>query len=272
MVKLSVVFTCRGRPNLTEIILRRFLDVINIPFQFIIAYDGNDKNYIDMLESIYSWDEIVTNPNRKRWFVDMWNDAYALADGDYYMHLENDFYCTNVEAIPNSIWALENYPDVDMIRMEIIPWRDDQMKEFRLVPTEEIGLIKKFADGGPGYQFVLNPHIRRDQYPVEGGWPKTPPKGHFEAVLAKQWEGEEKQTACLYGDNWRHIGVYAEGGSFKGYYIERFTLIRWKYIKGMNEYIRDFDPVIEFMQFCSEPLYIELFKRYINGKGINSGS
>jgi hypothetical protein len=207
-----------------------------------------------MLRSIYDFKEIITNPGRKRYFPDLWNDAYALCDGDYFMHLENDFYWDVPGAVYWAIEALKNLPNIDYVRTDIVPWYPRQMESFVQVGPKSVGILAP-PPNGPGYQFTLNPHVRRDRFPVKEGFPKASTMKHFEYEIVEQWLAEGKRSACFINNHFRHLGVIDAGSHIKVWYAERMT---W------NRNNPDFDPMTEFKKITDNREYIDLFSKYLN--------
>lgn len=249
--------TCRRRPNLTELTIRRTLELIqDFDFEFVVVYDGNDPNYVDHIKSLYDFDLIITNPGRRRFRFDLLNDAAAFCSGDYFMHTENDFYWENQDALRNGIMALEAFPELRLVRLEgIIPWFRRQFEWIKPIGVDEVGLLKLPPDG-PVHQFVLGPHVRIDKFPVKNGFLKrATPFKQPEAVMAQQWTKEGKRSGCLLGGNFRHLGIYDSGGRYKPYYADRLTHRR-------RERTID-NPLEEFKAFCDNAEYIELFKQYL---------
>ena len=185
------------------------------------------------------------------------NKAQILCDGDYYMFLENDFYWDNPDAISNAIIALETIPEVDLVRMEIIPWHEEQMRKIIPVGTDRLGILK-LPPEGPRYQFVLNPHLRRDKMPVKGGYLSPLAGKGFEMTIVEAWLRENKTSGCLLGENFRHLGLWNTGSRFKKNYIPRFTLQRRRRVT------EPFNPIKEFAMFCDNKYYQELFRRYLD--------
>ena len=248
---ISVVFTCKGRPSLTELCLRRFTELMRVPFELVLVYDGNSIEYVNRLLDIYDFEYIVMN-SQGRFYIDLLNDAYGFCTGDYYMHLENDFYWDNPLCLESALSALEQFDDVDFVRFEHLPFTKNQFKEFRELPHDTLGIMKRNVP----YQFNLNPHLRRTRFPMTGGFPIRDTSGeHFERVMDKAWIENGHVSSCLFGDNFRHLGVYDEYGNYKDYYAERFTLKRGE---------STIDPVREFDAFCSNNYYRTLFKEYID--------
>lgn len=228
--------------------------MMSYPFELILVYDGDDPKYLARLSKIYNFDNIITNPGRKRFRMDLFNDAYEIAHGDFYMHLENDFYWGNPNAMHEALLALEKCPDLDFVRMEFLPFNKHHCKERIKLDTDILCVFKKYGEGGPFFQFNFNPHLRREAFPV-GEYPKKNTTGMMERPLAEKWNKLEKVAGCLMGENFRHLGIFDNLGHFKPGYINRFTL----------KDVKTFEPINEFRSFCDNPYYRELFKNYVEG-------
>ena len=222
------------------------------PFEIVLVYDGNKKDYVNSLSNICDFDHVVMNP-QKRFYIDLLNDAYNFCSGPYYMHLENDFYWDNPLCLESALSALEQFNDVDFVRFEHLPFTRNQFSEFRKVPHDELGILKRDVP----YQFNLNPHIRRVKFPTKTGFPQEDSTDkHFERIMDKTWIADGRVSSCLFGNNFRHLGIYDEFGFYKPYYAERFTLRKWE--KTIDR------PLYEFDQFCSNFHYRQLFMRYLH--------
>ncbi len=243
---ISVVFTCKGRPFLTELCLRRFIELMPEPYELFICYNGIDEHYMDKLQLLWGNHAPIIFGDVSRFRLI--NEALDDAEGDYFMHLENDFYWQRPECLSEALEFLTHYPDIDYIRFEHLPFTGKTFSEYRSTPSNTLGIMKSNAP----YQFTFNPHIRRDKFPCgrfqEDNFTKQPEQHHND-----NYKGT---SGCLFGDNFRHLGIYDEGGNYKPYYAERFTLRRGE---------RAIDrPLYEFDQFCSNYHYRQLFMRYIH--------
>lgn len=244
---ISVVFTCKGRPHLTELCLRRFKELMPKPYELMIASDGTDDDYLMMIRNISNPDGWVINYKKVSRFS-LINRALDLCKGDYFMHLENDFYWQRQGCLNEALEVLERDKDIDYIRFEVLPFGDKTFSEKRQIQSNTVGIMKSNAP----YQFTFNPHIRREKFPCgrfqEDNFTKQPEQHHND-----NYKGT---SACLFGENFRHLGIYDEGGHHKPWYAERFTLRRGE---------RTIDrPLYEFDQFCSNYRYRQLFMRYLH--------
>jgi len=233
---------------------------MDYPFEIVLAYNGTDGNYINTLAQIYDFDYVVNNTGYR---FELIQDAYELCTGDYFMHLEDDFYWENPNAVRNAVWVLENMPEISFVRMEFLPFQRKHFSEVVDLPTDRLGVFIPRAQGGPAYQFTLNPHVRRDKIPIRYGFIDTKKYKEIakdnpvqpERWMSDQWDKEGKLSGCLLGKNFRHLGLYDTGGHKKFWYSDRFFLER--------NSPKEFDPIVVFGTFCENKQYRELFARYI---------
>lgn len=246
---ISVVFTCRGRPYLTELCLKRFKELMPEPYELAIAYDGADDDYMLMLYDVAEPEIFVPNYKRRSRFA-LINRALDLSRGEFYMHVENDFYWQDSECLGVALNALGEHPEIDYIRFEYLPFQNGQFRSFYEVDGRTIAIMKETTP----FRFTFNPHIRREKFPCgrfkEGDFTKQPEQHHNDTYKGT--------SACMSGKNFRHLGIYDEGGHFKPWYAERFTLVR-----GMRSID---DPLKEFNKFCDIPEYVKLFRRYLDNR------
>jgi len=243
---ISVVFTCKDRPALTELCLRRFTELMPEPYELFICYHGTDEHYMDRLQLLWSKNASIVFGDGSRFRLI--NEALDDAEGDYFMHLENDFYWERRECLDESLLIFSEHENIDYIRFENLPFGKNVYKKFIDIPDNKAGVMKKNAP----YQFTFNPHLRREKFPCgrfqEDSFTKQPEQHHND-----NYKGT---SACLFGNNFRHLGIYDEGGHYKPWYAERFTLRRGeREIKNALE---------EFNSFCDNYYYRQLFMRYLH--------
>lgn len=216
------------------------------PYELFIAYDGCDPSYETMLWNAGRPTAIVEDAERKSHFT-LINKALDLCSGEYFMHVENDFYWENPLCLESALSALGKYGDIDYVRFENLPFSESVFCDYREVPHDRLGVMK--AD--TPYKFTFNPHLRRDKFPCgrfqEDNFTKHDEQHHNDTYYGT--------SACLFGDNFRHLGLYDEGGHYKPWYAERFTLRRGD---RTIEY-----PLQEFDKFCDNYHYRQLFMRYL---------
>lgn len=246
---ISVVFTCNRRPELTELCLRRFIELMPQPYELFICYDGSDPAYIKMLQEAAPTSSIIFNSFKNSRFS-LINDALDLAQGTLYMHVESDFYWVDPLCLDSAIYSLDKYPDVDFIRFEYLPFTERDVERITTAIDRDLLWMKRDAS----YRFNFNPHIRRFKYPngkpfMDAGFTKQPEQHHN--------EGYERTSCLLTGDNWRHLGVWDEGGHEKPYYAERFFGKRGMRGATVDEYLNEFD------KLTPEVLYRKLFREYV---------
>ena len=249
---ISVVYTCMRRRSLTELTLRRFRELMNYPYKLTVCYDGWDRSYRDMIVEAGKPDCIISNPYRTfpRWALI--NEALATWDADYYMHLENDFYWQDAECLDAGLEALQRFPELDYVRFELLPYNKSNFNRYEEVGGRDICFLKEDNQ----YRFTWNPHIRRMKYPcgeplMERGFTKQPEQQHNDCY--------EGLSACMTGENFRHIGLYDAHGHNKFQYVDRFTLRRGDSSFSMSQAWGG------FMSFCSDEYYRELFRRFLDG-------
>jgi len=246
---ISVVFTCKGRSELTELCLRRFKELMPQPYELIVAYDGWDANYLDTLTAAGHPDRIVVKDKGMSRFT-LINEALDYASGELFMHLENDFYWVDESCLESALKALDKY-HIDFIRFELLPFTINQFNRFEIVGDHDICWMKPETP----YRWNLNPHIRTFKFP--GG--KSLKDGNFtEQPERHHGEGYNGTSCCMSGDNFRHLGIYDESGHFKEYYAERFFDKRGKRTAIKAELLD------EFNQLTDNLLYRKLFLSYLD--------
>ncbi len=245
---ISVLFTCKGRQSLTELCLRRFRELMPQPYELIIVYDGNNIFYEKMLADTGNPSYIINKRERGRFAAI--NDALSCASGEYIMHLENDFYWVDESCLEDALKALEKFKDIDFIRFELLPFTISQFNRFESIGDHDFCWMKPTTP----YRFTFNPHIRRFKY-INGkmfkdtGFTKQPEQHHNDEYVGT--------SVCMTGDNFRHLGIFDEGGHFKPYYAERFFNKR-----GKREAPKD-EMVAEFGRITDNLLYHNLFLDYL---------
>lgn len=223
-----------------------------------MVYDGQDFNYVDTLLGIYDFEHIIMNSGRRKNRFALINRGVDAATGDYFMHLENDFYWDNPNCVDEALIAFEKVPELDYVRFEFIPFTKEDCQECIKLENDVLCLYK---EDRPRFQFTFNPHLRKTKFPI-GRFIEAPiPGKQPEGVFADMYRKTGRQAGCLMGENFRHIGVYAEQGYYKPYYTNRMTLRRDPI---SDELFKTFKPMEEFKKFCSNPNYIELFRRHLD--------
>ena len=248
---VSILFTCYKRPDLTELCLRRLVELMPDPYELILVYDGNNQDYVNRLLHIYEFDYIVMRPKRKAHRFALVNMGLDACKGNYFMHVENDFYWSLGGSVRRAFEAFEKVPELDFIRFEYLPlWRS---RCERTVKLSDDALCIPPRD--TAYRWNLSPHIRKTKFPAgrlpeKFGYPAQPEKNYGD-----KYNEYDYVAGCLMGENFRHLGIYDEGGLYKQLYSERFTLVADQ---------PKFDPWVEFLKFCGNEKYQQLFKRYLN--------
>lgn len=253
---ISVIFTCKGRSELTELCLRRFKELMPKPYELIVAYDGKNPFYENMLLKVGNPHTIIDGlDGGGRW--DLLNDAISCASGPYYMHLENDFYWVDPTCLNDAVTAMEKYP-IDFVRFEHLPFTISQFNRFEIVGNHDICWMKPETP----YRFNWNPHIRKFKFPnsqllQSSGFTKQPEQYHG--------KGYNGVSCCMTGDNFRHLGVFSEGGHLKTEYLQRFFNKR---VVGKVNPERLMGILIEEINHVTDnALYRKLFYDYLIANG-----
>ena len=262
---ITVIFTCHKRPSLTELCLRRLIELMPQPYELLICYDGDDVDYvIDLIEVVctsipYTMHYHIYNNNETESRFGLINRALEDARGDMFMHVENDFYWADPTCLDAALNAFHRYPDLDYIRFEHLPFTQRNAYRYEKVDGKDICWMR---DDSP-YRFTFNPHIRKIKYPLNEAFPSDPYEWESRKMQDEAYFNEKYtyQSAFMTGDNWRHLGIYSEGGHYKPYYGERFFNTRGRNITNISEVIN------EFGKLTDNPLYLELFGRYLNDNG-----
>ena len=249
---ISVVFTCKDRPELTELCLRRFVEFMPQPYELFISYDGNNPFTIRKLLDIGNPKEIITNPKKLNRFA-LINEALEQARGEYFMHLENDFFWVDESCLEDSLRAFEKYPSIDYIRFELLPFTIGQFDRFETINDHDFCWMKETTP----YRFTFNPHIRKFKF-INGKPFQTEAFGgeQPEKVHNSMYSGT---SVCMTGDNFRHLGIYSEGRHRKEWYAERLFNKRGKKTATDDEILAEFDNLTD------SALYRRLLREYLIG-------
>ena len=248
MVKFSGVFRCYKRPNLTELCLRRIMEMMEpYDFELIMLYDGDDEKYINRMKRFCDFSHIVSNPNKKYTLGEQTNKAVDLCSGRYFMHFENDYYWVH-GCMEDAVEAM-NY--VDVVRLTMFPFSRNNCEK----TMGNIGVFK----ANVGYRFSLNPHLRKERYPVgrfshTGSWVVEP-------EYVERFNKSDKVGGCLLKNNFIHLGLYNSNGHFSPGHTSYFLGYNWR--KQQDE----LDPVRTFTSICDNEEYIELFGEYLRSSG-----
>jgi len=254
---ITVIFTCHKRPSLTELCLRRLIELMPPPYELFICYNGVDEDYMDKLQLLWANHAKIIFGDCNRF--QLINQALEDSTGDMFMHVENDFYWADPTCLDAALNAFHRYPDLDYIRFEHLPFTQRNAYRYEKVDGKDICWMR---DDSP-YRFTFNPHIRKIKYPLNEAFPSDPYEWESRKMQDEAYFNEKYtyQSAFMTGDNWRHLGIYSEGGHYKPYYGERFFNTRGRKITNISEVIN------EFGKLTDTPLYLELFGRYLNDNG-----
>ena len=226
------------------------------PYELFICYDGWDEGYQNMLlNSVGGKLKGFISNRYKASRFHLINEALKYASGDLFMHVENDFYWTDAGCLDAALNAFHFSKDpLDYIRFEHLPFTHKNFYHYQQYDGKDICWMR----GDSPYRFTFNPHIRKFKYPTDKpfkteGFTKQPEQHHN--------DGYKYQSACMTGDNWRHLGIYSEGGHFKPHYGERFFNKRGRKITDISEVINEFGAI------TTNQLYLKLFGEYLNDNG-----
>lgn len=252
VVKFSAVFRCHKRPNLTELCLRRIVEILrDHDHELILLYDGDNPDYLARMEDITHFAAVVTNPDGKLVHGKLLNVAYSQCGGPLFVHLENDYYWIK----PCMNEALEAVQHVDTVRLTMFPFSINNCRDVIELKDGAVGVFKDKT----GFKFSLNPHIRKERFPV----------GQFgslkvwaeEMDYAMRYDVSGKTGGCLMNDNFIHLGLYNSKGGFSVQHAMYFLGRKWK------ERIDELDPVKTFNNLTNNEFYRELFRQYLIDHG-----
>lgn len=223
------------------------------PYELFICYDGLnlDDDYCKMLKRVAGKDINIIGKKPRQTQYSLLNRALEEASGDFFIHLENDFYWVNPQCLTAALSAFRKWGDIDYIRFEVLPFTIHDFKKYEQVDGRDILWMK---DTTP-YKFTLNPHIRREKYPCGGPFMENGFTKHDEQHFNDLYVGT---SCCMTGDNFRHLGIFDECGHYKEHYVDRFTGRRRT---------TDFNPLVEFMKITDDITYLNLFRKYLDDNG-----
>ncbi len=196
---LSILIVSYNRPafvheclSLLDGNLLRGLHDIN--YELIISDDGSNKEtrhiYTNPLRNSVEEDgnrkieKVFVSDDRKRGLGYTLNEANKLVEGDYVLHLEDDFHLARLfteEQLFGVIEALETIPSMELCRLRNIDMgyqsrsqanclRDKTESETYKFNGMDFKMYKVYVPGlassdkettGPSYQYTGNPHLRR---------------------------------------------------------------------------------------------------------------
>lgn len=249
---ISVVFRCFRRPNLTELCLRRMVELLDgYDYETIMLYDGDDESYIKRMKEFCDFREVVSNPGKTLTMGDLLNRSYELCWGDTFMHFENDYYWIN-ECIEAGLEALQY---VDVVRLSAFPFHVSNAEKVVPLCKGDLWVFKKTT----GFSFNLNPHLRQEKFPVGkfnslGSWIVEPD-------YAKRFQESDKVGGCLSENNFIHLGIFDSRGGFNPQHMMYFLGYNWK---GRED---EFRPMQTFKTLTNNKEYIELFRTYLMVNG-----
>ena len=219
------------------------------PHELIIVYDGANPFYTHMLLDVGNPRHIIDNPSGRSRF-ELINDALLLAKGELIMHVESDFYWVDESCLTDAVEAMRVDPEISFIRFELLPFTQHSFNRFTQSGGHDILYMKPSAP----YRFSFNPHIRRFKWVNGKPFPPPPYNKQPEQIFGEEYSG---LSCCMSGDNFRHLGVFDEGGHYKDYYGERFFNKRGKKIADIDDYVTEFEGL------TGNEKYRKLFRGYL---------
>ena len=220
------------------------------PYELIIVYDGMNPYYEGMLLEVGNPRHIVDNFTKRSRF-ELINDALLLAKGELIMHVESDFYWVDSSCLTDAVRAMWDNPQIDFIRFELLPFNQSHFNRFTQKGSHDVLYMKPSTP----YRFSFNPHIRKFKWVNNKPFPAPPYNKQPEQIFGEEYSG---LSCCMSGDNFRHLGIFDEGGHYKDYYGERFFNKRGKKAADIDDY------VVEFERLTSNEKYRSLFRAYLD--------
>jgi len=207
---LSIVIQSFERPDLLNGCLlsmhENFLDALTMPYEIIIADDGSDKETINFINTL-PHNKLFVNREKAAGKGPGYtlNQANDMAEGQYIMHVEDDFWVVDKfkqAELEVLMRALDEIEDLELLRLRRIMCDNAEIyrikeyfnmsdEAFKFMNTGEwycVRLFRRFSPehkgkqgkdgpgceyGGPSYQYVGNPHLRkRDMLEKVGRYPE----------------------------------------------------------------------------------------------------
>ncbi len=238
---LSIIIQSFERPDLLNgcfwSLHEHLLGHLKIPFEIIIADDGSNKETLDFIDTL-PYDKLFINTKKAGGKGPGYtlNNADRMADGKYIMHIEDDFWIvhkfeqTELEVLMKALDTIDKLELVRIRRILCDNAYEYRIKEYVNMSEREIHRIKhggkeycfrvfkryepkhKGKDGkdgpsciygGPSYQYVGNPHLRK--------WSMLKTIGPYPEDISV-WGLENSYTAKF------RESPYRSGRIFKGWF------------------------------------------------------
>jgi len=242
---LSIVIQSFERPDLLNgciaLLHENMLDDLTMPYEVIIADDGSNQKTLDFVNTL-PHDKLFVNTKKAEGKGPGYtlNEANRIAEGKYVMHIEDDFWLVHKfkqEELEAVMKALDTIDNLELIRLRRILCDNAEiyrikeyinMSEPDLHKIEHKGetycfrVFKRFApeckgkqgkdgpgceQGGPSYQYVGNPHLRkRSMLDTIGPYPEDISIWGLENAYKKTFRGSPYRSGRLMRGWFLHVG------------------------------------------------------------------
>lgn len=200
---------CAKRPYLTELVLTRFLEVMDYDFEFVVCYDGDDDSYIKMIKQVIQPDVVVMN-KRGLSQGELLNIALDKSSAEYYMHIENDWWWFDNNCIDEAMYAIDKY-DFDIIRMVDLPYGHGTGEG--CIKLKDVYMREIIA--GQNMAFHFNPQLRKIKFPAGRFVATSNQRGgmDLESAMYHRWNAHPRdkylRSWVLLKPYFRHIGFFS---------------------------------------------------------------
>lgn len=161
---ISIVFECWRRLEVTKRVLEALVARMKEDYEIVLKYDEADENYLKELRKIYPFETEVINPGRKKTIGQLWDEAYLACKGKYFSHYQNDRVWVRGDCYRIGKIALEEL-GMDHVTFGPQHFQRNQFRSFHKIEDYEIGIYKKWGQGGPSYQWSHYPAIQKERFP-----------------------------------------------------------------------------------------------------------
>ena len=242
---LSIVIQSFERPDLLNgciaLLHENMLDDLVMPYEVIIADDGSSDKTLDFVRTL-PHDKLFVNTQKADGKGPGYtlNEANRMAEGKYIMHIEDDFWLVHkfeqveLEALMKALDTIDN---VELIRLRMILCDNAELyriKEYvnmsepvthKIVhggKTYNLRIFKRYMSkykgktgkdgpgceqGGPSYQYVGNPHLRkRSMLDTIGPYPEDISIWGLENTYTKTFRESPYRSGRLMRGWFLHVG------------------------------------------------------------------
>lgn len=210
-MNLSVCLVGHSRPILSALVFERIKEILNdYNYEVIFAYDRSPERpcdcLINIVNSIFDVKHVLINKNHT-YLGGLYNKAFDLSSGDYYIFIENDWFW-RTDRIEESINALE---EVDFVRMVKRPFHNFKaIKNGYCLPSD-----------GTDFVYNFNPHIRKEKFLI-GRFPEELKNiGILERYATDKFVEMDKKSAILDSDSFSHVGFVNSDGFLRLQHFKR---------------------------------------------------